>query len=130
MDDSLIQDDIVLENSGQKLRNIIKKVVVKARRTGVWWTLSKIEQGILSLSSKLEIRFKSMKLLRSIIHIVKKVREKLSFTYQNYVRGLKMAYKVAKFVSENGYRQAKEWVKDKNFIIWWGIFLNPETYTK
>jgi hypothetical protein len=130
LDDSLIGEDIVLENSSQKLKNMIKKVVVKAKRTGIWWTLSKVEQGILSLSSKLEIRFKSMKLLRSIIHIVKEVKEKISFTYQNYVRGLKMAYKVAKFVSENGYKQAKEWVKDKNFIIWWGIFLNPETYTK
>ena len=130
MDDSLIGEDVVLESSSQKLKNMIKKVVVKAKRTGIWWTLSKVEQGILSLSSKLEIRFKSMKLLRSIIHIVKEVKEKISFTYQNYVRGLKMAYKVAKFVSENGYKQAKEWVKDKNFIIWWGIFLNPETYTK
>lgn len=130
MDDSLIEENIVLENSSQKLRNMIKKVVVRAKRTGVWWKLSKVEQGILSLSSKLEIRFRSMKLLRSIIHIVKEVKEKISFTYQNYVRGLKMAYKVAKFVSENGYKQAKDWVKDKNFIIWWGIFLNPETYTK
>lgn len=130
MDDSLIGEDVVLESSSQKLKNMIKKVVVKAKRTGIWWTLSKVEQGILSLSSKLELRFKSMKLLRSIIHIVKEVKEKISFTYQNYVRGLKMAYKVAKFVSENGYKQAKEWVKDKNFIIWWGIFLNPETYTK
>jgi len=130
LDDSLIGEDVVLESSSQKLKNMIKKVVVKAKRTGIWWTLSKVEQGILSLSSKLEVRFKSMKLLRSIIHIVKEVKEKISFTYQNYVRGLKMAYKVAKFVSENGYKQAKEWVKDKNFIIWWGIFLNPETYTK
>ncbi len=130
MDDSILEENIVLENSSQKLRNIIKKVVVRAKRTRVWWTLSKVEQGILSLSSRLEIRFRSMKLLRSIIHIVKEVQEKISFTYQNYVRGLKMAYKVAKFVSENGYKQAKDWVKDKNFIIWWGIFLNPETYTK
>ncbi|MGC8912130.1 MAG: hypothetical protein ACP5K8_08650 [Nitrososphaeria archaeon] len=130
MDDSILEENIVLENSSQKLRNIIKRVVVRAKRTRVWWTLSKVEQGILSLSSRLEIRFRSMKLLRSIIHIVKEVQEKISFTYQNYVRGLKMAYKVAKFVSENGYKQAKDWVKDKNFIIWWGIFLNPETYTK
>ncbi|MGB9727818.1 MAG: hypothetical protein ACPLZF_05360 [Nitrososphaeria archaeon] len=130
MDDSILEENIVLENSSQKLRNIIKKVVVRAKRTRVWWTLSKVEQGILSLSSRLEIRFRSMKLLRSIIHIVKEVQEKISFTYQNYVRGLKMAYRVAKFVSENGYKQAKDWVKDKNFIIWWGIFLNPETYTK
>ncbi len=130
MDDSILEENIVLENSSQKLRNIIKRVVVRAKRTRVWWTLSKVEQGILSLSSRLEIRFRSMKLLRSIIHIVKEVQEKISFTYQNYVRGLKMACKVAKFVSENGYKQAKDWVKDKNFIIWWGIFLNPETYTK
>jgi len=130
LDRGPVEEGFVIESSGQKLKNIIKKVVVKAKRTGIWWTLSKVEQGILSLSSKLEIRFKSMKLLRSIIHILKEVKEKISFTYQNYVRGLKMAYKVAKFVSENGYKQAKEWVKDKNFIIWWGIFLNPETYTK
>ena len=130
MDRGPVEEGFVIESSGQKLKNIIKKVVVKAKRTGIWWTLSKVEQGILSLSSKLEIRFKSMKLLRSIIHILKEVKEKISFTYQNYVRGIKIAYKVAKFASENGYKQAKEWVKDKNFIIWWGIFLNQETYTK
>ncbi|MCX8188618.1 MAG: hypothetical protein N3F64_02825 [Nitrososphaeria archaeon] len=130
MQNSLIEDNVVLESSSEKLKNVLKKVMVKAKRSGIWWKLDTIERGILSLSTKLDIRFTSMKLLRSIVHIVKEIGKMLSLTYQNYLRGLKTAYNVAKFASENGYREAKDWVKDKNFIVWWGIFLNPKTYTK
>ncbi|MEM0054029.1 MAG: hypothetical protein QXL89_07565 [Nitrososphaeria archaeon] len=125
----LLRDNIVLESS-QRLKNLLKKITLKAKRSGVWWKLDRVERGILALSSKLNIKFTSMKLLRSIVHIVKEVSEMLSFMYQNYVRGLRAAYNVAKFASENGYSGAKDWVKDKFFIIWWGIFLNPKTYTK
>ncbi|MEM3872811.1 MAG: hypothetical protein QXE05_09655 [Nitrososphaeria archaeon] len=125
----LLGDNIVLE-SCERLKNLLKKIILKAKRSGVWWKLDRVKRGILALSSKLNIKFTSMKLLRSIVHIVKEISEMLSFTYQNYVRGLRAAYNVAKFASENGYSWAKDWVKDKNFIIWWGIFLNPKTYTK
>jgi len=125
----LNEEELILSSS-QRLKEVLKRIMVKAKRSGVWWKLNRIEQGILYLSSKLDIRFRSMKLLRSIIHVVKEIIERLSFTHQNYTIGLKAAYRAAKFASENGYKSAKEWVKDKNFIIWWGIFLNPSTYTK
>lgn len=126
----IVHSNFILEGSSGRLKNFLKKVMLKAKRSGIWWKLDKIECGILSLSTRLNIRFTSMKLLRSIVHIVKEINERLSFMYQNYVRGLRAAYNVAKFASENGYMEAKDWVKDKFFIIWWGIFLNPKTYTK
>ncbi len=130
MHNPFFDNNFVLEGSSESLKRVLKKVMIKAKRSGIWWKLTRIEQGILSLSTKLNIKFTSMKLLRSIVHIVKEINEKLSFSYQNYLIGLKAAYNAAKYASEKGYREAKEWVKDKNFIIWWGIFLNPKTYTK
>lgn len=124
------EGETFVEGSSKRLKNVLKKILVKAKRHGIWWKLSRIEQGILSLVTKLNIKFTSMKLLRFIVHIVKEIEAMLPFAYQNYLLGLKAAYRVACFAVENGYRGAKDWVKDKNFIIWWGIFLNPKTYTK
>lgn len=117
-------------NKNQKLKTLIKKIIVKAKRFKIWYTLNKIEKGILELTTKLDIKLTSIKLLRAIVKITKEIEEKISFTYQNYILGLKTAYNVVKFIVEKGYREAKDWIKDKNFIIWWGIFLNPKTYTK
>lgn len=124
------EGETFVEGSSKRLKNVLKKISVKAKRHGIWWKLTRVEQGILSLVTKLNIKFTSMKLLRSIVHIVKEIEALLSFSYQNYLLGLKTAYRIACFAVENGYREAKDWVKDKNFIIWWGIFLNPKTYTK
>ena len=123
MDDSLIGEDVVLESSSQKLKNMIKKVVVKAKRTGIWWTLSKVEQGILSLSSKLEIRFKSMSLLRAIVGIIRRIFQLTSFTQKHYLLGLNLAYRMVKYAVSVGYAQAKGWLKDRAYIVWWGMFL-------
>ena len=123
MDRGPVEDGFVIESSGQKLKNIIKKVVVKAKRTGIWWTLSKVEQGILSLSSKLEIRFKSMSLLRAIVGIIRRIFQLTSFTQKHYLLGLNLAYRMVKYAVSVGYAQAKGWLKDRAYIVWWGMFL-------
>ena len=113
----------------QEMRIMILKTIKKAKRLGVWKRIRRIERGILSLSSSLRITFKSVNLLKAIVTILKEIKQLISFTYKNYILGQKTAYKIARYAAENGYQQAAEWAKDINYIVWWGVFLNPLTYT-
>jgi hypothetical protein len=118
------------EDSSHKIKSSILKIIARARRSGVWNKMDKVDRGILELSSRLEIKFRSLTLLRSIAVIAKKIAEISSFTYRNYVLGMKTAYKMAEYAVQNGYAEAADWVKEKHFIVWWGIFISPRTYTK
>ena len=114
----------------QKIKMKIIKIIKKAKRLGVWNKISRIEKGILSLSSSLQITFKSMRLLRSIVAIVNEITQLMPSKLGNYMRGIKTAYKIAVFAYRSGYQQAINWANDKNYVIWWGMFLNPTVYTK
>ena len=120
----------LLLSTSVKIRANLAKIITKAKRSGVWRKLEKIDRGLLSLSSKLEIRFRSMDLLRAITRIVKQIAELTSFMYSNYILGIKAAYRIAEYAVNCGYREAAEWLNDRNFTIYWGIFINPRTYTK
>jgi hypothetical protein len=114
----------------QKIKEVILKTIRRARRSGVWKRIGKIERGVLCLSSSLQITFKSMNLLRAIVTIMKEINQLTSFTHRNYTLGIKTAYRIAEYAAESGYQQATHWTEEKTFVIWWGIFLNPLTYTR
>ncbi|MGQ9781854.1 MAG: hypothetical protein ACUVQ8_06365 [Nitrososphaeria archaeon] len=118
------------QGSDQKVRRILLKIIVKAKRAGAWRRISPIERGIMTLAVNLKIRFRSISLLRAITNIVRQIAEQTSFLLQNYLRGMKTAHRMAQYAAKLGHQQARSWVEDRHFIIWWGIFLNPNTYTK
>ena len=117
-------------NTSQKIRQAIIKVIIKAKRAGTWKRITSIEQGILTLAVNLQIKFQSINLLRAITKIIKQIIQQTYFQYQNYIRGIKTANVMAQYATALGYLQAAEWVRDRNYITWWGIFLNPRTYTR
>ena len=117
-------------SASEKIKNNLAKIIIKAKRSGVWRKLEEISRSLLSLSSKLEIRFRSISLLRAIVKIVKEIAELSSFTYSNYMLGIKMAYRLAEYAVNCGYKEAAEWLNDRNFTIFLGISINHYTYTK
>jgi len=116
--------------SCEKIRRMLSKVIVKAKRAGAWKRISPIERGIMTLAANLQIRFRSISLLRAIVKIVRQISERTSFAYQNCRRGVCAVYRMAEYAAEAGYGQARKWTEDRHFMIWWGIFLNPHTYTR
>ncbi len=128
----ILEDNMSASNgdTSHRIRSSILRIIARARRSGAWNRMEKIDRGILVLSSRLEIKFRSLNLLRSIAVIARKIAEISSFTYRNYVLGMKTAYRMAEFAVQNGYDSAADWVKEKQFIVWWGIFVSPRTYTK
>ncbi|MGD0329242.1 MAG: hypothetical protein ABSB40_02205 [Nitrososphaeria archaeon] len=120
----------LLLNTSGRIRADLAKIITKAKRSGAWRKLEKMDRSLLLLSSKLEIRFKSMELLHAITRIVKEITELTSFVYRNYLLGIKSAYRISKYAVSCGYKEAALWSSDRSFAIYWGIFINPHTYTK
>ncbi len=120
----------ILLNTSGRIRADLAKIIIKARRSGAWRKLEKMDRSLLLLSSKLEIRFRSMELLRAITRIVKEITELTSFAYRNYLLGIKSAYRLAKYAVSCGYMEAALWSSDRSFAIYWGTVINPYTYTK
>lgn len=120
----------LLLNTSGRIRADLAKIITKARRSGVWRKLEKIDRSVLLLSSKLEIRFRSMELLRAITRTVKEITKLTSFVYRNYLLGIKSAYRIAKYAVSCGYKEAALWSNDRNFAVFLGILMNPNTYTK
>ena len=123
-----VEDEVV--QSSQKIRDAIVRNMRKAKRSGLWYRIGRIERGILELSCRVDVKFRSMNLLRAIVKVVKELAQMGSFAYQNYNRGLKVACKMAKFAAENGYEEALSWMKERHYVVWWGIFINPKTYVR
>lgn len=117
------------QSTSQRIRSSIFKMMKKAKRAGIWKKMEAMDRGILELSSRLKISFRSLELLRVIARIAKEIASVTSFMRRNYLLGVKPAYKMAEYAVGLGYIQAMNWVKDKTYVVWWGIFCSSKTYT-
>ncbi|MEM3403477.1 MAG: hypothetical protein QXJ17_02835 [Nitrososphaeria archaeon] len=117
-------------DTSSKIRSAIIKTMVKAKRSGIWKRLGRVDRAILTLSTNLQIKFKSINLLRSILKVMKHIAQLTSFERRNYSIGVGLAQKLVKYAVNVGYIGALNWIKDDIYAIWWGIFLNPSTYTR
>ena len=113
----------------QRIRSSILKVIKKAKRAGVWKKMEAMDRGVLELSSRLKISFRSPELLRTIVRIAREISLATSFLKRNYILGVKLAYKMAEYAISLGCLEAVNWVKERTYVAWWGVFCNPKTYT-
>ncbi|MEM3871155.1 MAG: hypothetical protein QXE05_01125 [Nitrososphaeria archaeon] len=76
-EESSRQKELIIKlssNKNQKLKTLIKKIIVKAKRFKIWYAINKIEKGLLELTTKLNIELTSIKLLRAIVKIAKEMK--------------------------------------------------------
>jgi hypothetical protein len=95
----------------------------KAKRSGVWSKVGQIQRGLLELSVKLEISFKSKALLTAVKEIIGQMIILTSFTFRNYLKGFKVAQRIVCFAAKNGYGVALSWLQDRNYVMLWGVFI-------
>lgn len=117
------------QSTSQRIRSSILKMIKKAKRAGIWKKMEAIDRGVLELSSRLKISFRSLELLKAIARIAKEIASVTSFLKRNYILGVKLAYKMADYAISLGYLEAVNWAKDRTYVAWWGVFCNTKTYT-
>ena len=104
----------------QRIKNHIKQVMVKAKRRGSWFSLGREEKSILYLSVRLQLKFRSLDLLRSLASILKKLEEWGETPYAWIQRGTRLAWAFSAFAVSCGNQAARAWRNDLSYAQFLG----------
>ena len=104
----------------QKIKSHIKRSMVNAKRGGAWFSLDRKEKSILYLSVRLQLKFESLDLLRSLASILKKLEERGETLYACIQRGTRLAWRFSEFAVSCGNPAAKGWRNDRAYAIFLG----------
>jgi hypothetical protein len=104
----------------QRIKNHIKRTMQSAKRGGAWFSLDRKEKSILYLSVRLQLKFESLDLLRSLASILKKLEERGESLYARIQRGTRLAWRFSEFAVSCGNLSAKAWRNDRAYAFFLG----------
>jgi hypothetical protein len=104
----------------QRVKSRIKLAITSAKRRGAWFSLDRKEKSILYLSVKLQLKFESLDLLRSLASILKRLEEKGETMYAWFQRGARLAWAYSNFAVSCGNMAAKAWRNDRTYALFLG----------
>jgi hypothetical protein len=104
----------------QRVKKLLTRAVISAKRRGAWFSLDRKEKGILSLSIRLNVKFLSIDLLRAITSVLKKLEEHGDTLYSRIQRGIKLAWAFSEFAVGWGNASAREWRHDRAYVDYLG----------
>jgi len=107
-------------NFAQTIRKHIKRTMLNAKRGGAWFSLDRKEKSILYLSVRLQLKFESLDLLRSLASILKKLEERGESLYASLQRGTRIAWRFSEFAVSCGNLAARGWRNDRAYAIFLG----------
>lgn len=101
-------------------KHLIKQMI-RAKRRGIWFKLSSLERSIFTLSIRLNVKIKSLQLIRALASILKKLRLLENQLHALISKGWATAWAFSSFAVRNGYEQASLWRNDKNYAIYLAV---------
>lgn len=106
-----------------EVKSVVRKAIRKAKSARMWWKLSKLERGILTLVTHLQIKLKSSVLVKILLDVLKKLALLLNPMYRYYILGFEAARRACKAAYKLGNKGALSWMKDADFVIYWGMLV-------
>jgi len=97
--------------------------MLKARRNGHWFRLSRMERGFFSLATKIKVAYKSYALIRAMVAILRKLKVSGSRAYRRLVHGVQLAWSFSEAAVLWGNKEARFWRNDRSYILFLGNFL-------
>ena len=91
---------------------------LKALRRGVWFRLSRIDRAIVDLAILVNARFRSFRLIKSILSVMDMLREPSKNRFERAVSeiGVPLATRLSLLAHKWGNKSAKDWPKDIRFV--------------
>ena len=121
-------DRLASQTRGEaKVKDFIAKLVNKAKRNGAWRRFS--GKGFLTLCLSLPVKFRSPTLIKALLAVLKELILLLSPIYKWLITGYEAAWKICETAQKWGNKNAHEWIKDKNFIIYWGMITTTNPFS-
>jgi len=100
-------------------RSQLVKLRGKAHRRSLWFkVLNRAERGLMDLAIKIVERVRSLVLARSLISVVKKLKDAMESEVMYLMRtvGRVLAHKLSEIVQGWGNKSAQYWANDLDFI--------------
>jgi hypothetical protein len=111
-------------NTSNGIKKLLLTQMVKAKRAGSWFRLSRRERGLYTLALRLEVKFQSHDLLKALVSVLKSLRDTCDRGYIGLMRAMRVAWAFSEAAVAWGNLGARQWRSDMRYIrflaIKWG----------
>ena len=104
------------------IKNLLSSSIRSAKRRGLWFKLARQERTILNLCARLDLKFKSLKLMRVLASILSKLDGARNSLEARLARGVMLAWNYSECAVRWGNTSARVWRNDLVYIRFLGDF--------
>lgn len=104
----------------QKLLLRMKLIMKRAKRSGYWYRLSKMERSLFELCIRLKVKMKGMEIIKAVVSVMKKVVSTGKNELACFLRGVRLAWLYSKTAVSWGYKEAEAWRNDISYVSFLG----------
>ena len=97
--------------------------MIRAKRTGTWFRLPKLQRSLYGLAMRLEVKLQSRDLLRALVSILKTLKETCDRTGVAFVRATRLAWAISEAAVGWGNAKARDWRNDTKYVRFLAIAL-------
>lgn len=102
--------------------------MLKARRLGHWFRLSRTERAFFSLATRLQVKYESYTLMRAMVAILRKLEALGDSACSRLLKGMLFAWSFSEAAVRWGNNQARSWRNDRKYVLFLGSFHMRETW--
>jgi len=103
-------------DSTQRIKHLISSAIRSSKRHGTWFRLTSPERAICTLAVSLDVKFKSIQLMRTLVSILRKMKDAGSSIHALFARGREMALFYSETAVGWGNTNARAWRHDAGYI--------------
>lgn len=108
-------------NTAGRIRRFLHSRVLRAKRDGSWFVLSHIDRALMELALRVKSKFKSLVLLRTLVGILRRLKDAAEKTNLVFLTGAKLALLYSDSAVCWGNKSAGEWKNDKRYALFLGF---------
>ena len=90
--------------------------MIRAKRAGTWFGLTKTQRSLYSLAMRLEVKLQSHELLKALLSVLKALRQTIDRQGTAFIRAMQLAWVFSERAVEWGNKEAREWRNDLGYI--------------
>ena len=114
---SLLDKDFP-RNPASTLLDELKNIVLRVKRARRWFLVDPLTKAFVKACMIMRIsRIKSMTLMKAIIKTIRMLRQIVSKEYELLQIGIQEAWRLSELASSWGHKTAREWRRNKSYII-------------
>lgn len=106
------------------IKALLTSTMIRAKRQGCWFGLSKMERSLYSLALRVKVKFVSISLLRALVSVLRKLREMSDEVYTRLAEGVKLAWGFSAAAVGWGNKEAKAWRSDLKYAKYLGTLFS------